>query len=81
MRIPSHKNRCISNSVASRQHVSAEELRGRLEQLVGGVMTIRRSVLEPATVLSARNRADQQRFLSSVAFIADTSVELAYNFC
>ncbi len=61
--------------------LDAEEIERRLESLVFMVLTCRRSVEAPAQALSRHPRPVQIRFLSSVEFIASTSVELAFNFC
>jgi nitric oxide reductase NorD protein len=57
------------------------ELQTRIEIIVDRVMHSRRSVIEPAKALAQFNLVEQERFLVSVDLIAETSAELAYNFC
>ena len=65
---------------ASTQRLDAATLQQRLEQLVFMVLSVRRSVEAPACELAQFERAQQERFLKSVEFISQQTVELAYNF-
>ena len=56
-------------------------LQRRLEGMVDGVMTIRRTLRPAAERLSRRPPKDQERFIDAADFVAATSLELAYNFC
>ena len=56
-------------------------IQARLEVIVDAVLTIRRSVRFPAKLLASLPFDHQERVLSSVEFLTNTSVELAYNFC
>ena len=58
-----------------------QQLKQRLESFVDGVLYYRRNVVGPAKELAGLSRAEQERFLESMKFIVNTSVELAYNFC
>ncbi len=58
-----------------------EVLHARLEAQVEMVLSVRRSVDEPARYLSGCERVQQERFLDAVAYISQETVELAYNFC
>ncbi len=57
------------------------EMQLRMELLVDQVLSLHRSVFEPAKELAVFPKVDQDRFLSSVEKICATDVELAFNFC
>jgi len=61
--------------------LSVRELKTRMETCVSMVMSIRRSVEEPALDLGQHTRSEQERFLKAVGDISEETVELAYNFC
>ena len=57
------------------------ELQLRMELLVDQVLSSQRSVFKPAQALVDFSLSDQERFLEAIDTLANTSVELAYNFC
>jgi nitric oxide reductase NorD protein len=57
------------------------EIQLRLELLVEPMLSSTRGVFEPAQALVDFSLADQERFLSSVDKLSETSAELAYYFC
>lgn len=59
----------------------ADRLQARLEESVFMVMSVRRSVAQPAAALARRPADERERFLASVGLLSRTSVELAYQFC
>ena len=57
------------------------ELELRMEQIVGDrIVSSRHSVHEPAKQLAAFNHFEQRRFLESGQILADSDIELAYQF-
>lgn len=80
--LPGNKDKSIrSGAFTSEATDEVRAIQARLEAIVDAVLTIRRSVRSPAEQLTEFPRAHQERFISSVEFLANTSVELAYNFC
>lgn len=57
------------------------ELQLRLELLVEDVLSTQNSVFGPAQALVNISLADQERFLESVANLANLNVQLAFEFC
>ena len=57
------------------------ELQLRLELIVEDVLSTQNSVFKPAQALVDISLADQERFLASVADLANINVELAFQFC
>lgn len=57
------------------------ELQLRMELLLQHMIDANHSVFKPAQALVDFSLADQERFLETVDTIANTNIELAYNFC
>ena len=57
------------------------EMQLRLELHLEPILTIKKSVIEPARNLCAFSMQDQERFINAVKNICDTDMELAYSFC
>lgn len=66
---------------ASYGGMGVRELQLRMELLVEPVLTVQRSVFEPAKALAGFAKVDQDRFLHSVDNICNTSIELGFSFC
>ena len=66
---------------ASYGGMGVRELQLRMELLVEPVLSVQRSVFEPAKALAGFAKVDQDRFLHSVDNICDTSIELGFSFC
>lgn len=65
---------------ATRLEPEVEALRKRLEAHVGGVLSVRRSVVPAAQRLSQCDPDRRELFVASVAYISQQTLELAYNF-
>ena len=57
------------------------EIQLRLELHLEPILTIKKSVINPARNLCAFSMQDQERFINTVGIICDTDMELAYSFC